>query len=101
MTHRSAGDAHALKHAFTKQRIPSRGKHEVSLGGSAKTNDLARPGRYASRQSHFPPEREPDQKTFMHSARALPAQPTEVKARLGRLGYHTLRELQRQAREGA
>jgi hypothetical protein len=37
----------------------------------------------------------------MHSARALPAQPTEVKARLERLGYHTLWELQRQAREGA
>jgi len=37
----------------------------------------------------------------MHSARALPAQPTEEKARLGRLGYRTLREWQRQAREGA
>jgi len=38
---------------------------------------------------------------FMHSARALPAQPTEVKARPWRLGFRTLLELQRQAREGA
>jgi len=68
---------------------------------SAKTNDLARPGQYASPQSRFPPEREPDQKTFMHSARALPAQPTEVKARPGRLGYRTFEELQQHAREGA
>ena len=37
----------------------------------------------------------------MHFARALPAQTTEVKARLGWLGYRTLREGQRQAREGA
>ncbi|SRR5260370_23844229 len=72
-----------------------------SVRESAKTNDLARPGRYASRQTHFPPEREPDQKFFMHPARALPAQPTEVNARPGRLGCRTLRELQRQARGGS